>query len=83
MAQSIPLTSAVTLEWNGSDVDNDIVVYDVYFGTENLPSLNTNDITDSQIILPVSSNTIYYWNIITRDSEGNTSESGVFQFRVM
>lgn len=83
MAQSIPLTSAVTLEWNGSDVDNDIVVYDVYFGTENPPSLNTNDITDSQIILPVSSNTINYWNIINRDSEGNTSESGVFQFRVM
>ncbi len=83
MAQSLPSSSSVTLEWNGSDVDDDVVGYDVYFDTENPPILNNSDVSESQINVPVSPDTIYYWNIITKDSEGNTSESGVFQFRVL
>lgn len=82
MAQSIASTSSVTLQWNGSDVDNDIVGYDVYFGTEANPSLEASDITDTQLSVSVASGIVYYWNITTKDSEGNTSESGVYQFEI-
>ncbi|WP_299334207.1 hypothetical protein [uncultured Psychroserpens sp.] len=83
MAQTIPATNSVTLEWNGSDVDDDIVGYDVYFGTTNPPELNTSDISTEQITVPVSTGNTYYWNIITKDAEGNSSESGVFEFRIL
>lgn len=83
MAQSIPATNSVTLEWSGSDVDEDIVGYDVYFGTNNPPSLNASDMSANQITVSVASGITYYWNIVTKDGEGNSSESGVFEFRIL
>lgn len=83
MAETISATSSLTLQWSGSDVDNDIVAYDVYFGTDNPPVINTNDITGNQITVPVISGTIYYWEIVTKDAAGNSSESGVYQFRIL
>lgn len=83
MAQTIPSTSSVTLEWSGSDVDNDIIGYDVYFGTSNPPTLNTSDISTDQLTVPVASGNTYYWNVVTKDVEGNSSESGTFEFRIL
>lgn len=84
MAQTLnATTSSVTLEWSGSDVDNDIDNYDVYFGTDNQPDLITSDLSVNQFTVSVTSGFVYYWNIITRDAEGNTSEAGVHQFRVL
>lgn len=73
----------VRLRWTGSDVDNDIVGYDVYLGTNNNPDINTTDVTTSELNVSVTTGTIYYWKIVTKDAVGNTSESGVFQFRVL
>ncbi len=73
----------VTLRWTGSDVDNDIASYDVYLGTNNNPDIHASDVTASELNVSVTSGTIYYWKIITKDATGNTSESGVFQFRVL
>lgn len=83
MAQNISATNLVTLEWIGSDVDNDIVSYDVYFGTEISPSLNASAVPGNQLAVSVVSNNIYYWNVVTTDAAGNTSESGVHQFKVL
>jgi len=82
MAETIVTTaSEITLEWNGSDVDNDIEGYDVYFGTTEVPGLFVNNLTPSSLVVPVTTN-IYYWKIITKDSQGNSSDSGVYQFRI-
>jgi hypothetical protein len=83
MAQVLPTTNSVTLQWSGSDVDNDIVSFDVYFGVNNPLNISASDITINQITQSVSAGTIYYWNVITKDSEGNTSESGIHQFSVL
>lgn len=83
MAQSIAATSSVTLQWTGSDVDNDIAGYDVYFGTNSIPNLFSSDITTSQLTVSVSSGAIYYWKVITKDSLGNTSDSGIYQFKIL
>ena len=82
MAQNIPSTNSVVLQWEGNDVDDDIVDYDIYFGTDNPPSLNTSDITAEQLAVAVASGNIYYWKVVTKDIEGNASESVVHQFRV-
>jgi len=84
MSETISTTSnEITLDWNGNDVDDDIVSYDVYLGTSSTPDIIQNDHTESILNnVPISSSTIYYWKIITRDSRGNTSDSGVYQFKI-
>ena len=73
----------VTLMWTGSDVDNDIVGYDIYLGTTNNPDLHVTGITVSEVDVSVTSGAIYYWKVVTIDETGNASESGIFQFRVL
>lgn len=76
-------TGVVTLDWNGSDVDGDIVGYDIYFGTATPPGIAESDHSESILVdVPVSSNTIYFWRVITKDSRGNKSDSGVYQFKI-
>ena len=77
-------TATTTLEWTGSDVDNDIASYDVYFGTVNPPSTLLENVIDPIKKIEnvaVSANT-YYWKVITKDDEGNSSTSQVFEFKV-
>jgi hypothetical protein len=71
----------VTLSWTGSDVDNDISSYDVFFGTTATPPLLQN-ITATTLEVTVTTNTVYYWRLVTKDAKGNTSQTGIFQFRV-
>lgn len=76
-------TAIVTLDWKGSDVDNDIDSYDVYFGTSSTPSLFESGKIDSQLTnVAVSAGSTYYWNIISKDEQGNSSTSEVFKFTV-
>lgn len=85
MAESISTTaSEITLDWNGSDVDDDIVGYDIYFGRSATPEIIRNDLSESILNnVPISLNTIYFWKIITKDSHGNKSDSGVYQFKIL
>lgn len=72
----------ITLSWTGSDADNDIASYDVYLGTTNSPSLLSNVTASPLTNVTVSAGTTYYWKVVTRDARGNTSDSGIYQFRV-
>lgn len=75
-------TNNVTLQWKGSDIDNDIVGYDVLFETANPPTNNQGTTSETNISVNITSGTTYYWRIITSDSQNNTSESEVFQFKI-
>ncbi len=76
-------TTSVTLEWTGSDQNNDIKEYDVYFGEANPPTdMVTVDKDVTTRAVNTTANTIYYWRVITRDDVGNTSSSAIFQFTV-
>lgn len=85
MADTVVSTNnMITLDWNGNDVDGDITGYDVYYGTTSNPALYKSNITSSIISdAPVTTNTIYFWKVITKDAHGNTSDTGVYQFRVL
>jgi len=77
-------TSSVTLEWEASDVDNDISEYEVYFDiTENpTTSLGTTPETSIADVAVTSGNT-YYWKVVTTDDIGNSSTSEIFEFKVL
>ncbi|MEB8327941.1 hypothetical protein OO009_01125 [Flavobacteriaceae bacterium KMM 6897] len=73
----------VELDWSGADVDNDIIGYEVYFSTNNPPEtlVFSPQFNDTDVNVTVVANTVYYWSVKTLDSEGNTSDSGVYQFK--
>ncbi|WP_086478515.1 fibronectin type III domain-containing protein [Arenibacter amylolyticus] len=75
--------SGITLEWSASDVDNDISAFDIYFGVSKTPELYKENITLSKLEnVAVQKETTYYWKVTTVDSQGNTSTSDLFQFKV-
>ncbi len=81
-----PINSSgtVTLEWEGSDVDNDLVEYEVYFGTDAAADTLLATLTETSLDTDVTTGQgiVYYWRILSRDSAGNTSFSEIFEFRV-
>jgi hypothetical protein len=73
----------VTMMWTGSDVDNDISGYDIYLGTtlSNMVAVKSNQ-TIVGLDVMVTSGTLYYWKVVTKDSLGNNSTSVTNQFAV-
>ena len=78
-----PVNGKINLQWKGTDADNDIVNYDVYLGTSsnNVTAIKTLHTSTSLADLSVNANTTYYWKVISRDGKGNTSDSGLFEFK--
>ncbi len=74
--------SKITLQWSASDVDNDIVNYEIFIDTQNDPRESLGIISDTSIEVEVDSGTIYYWKVWTNDENGNRSRSTVFNFTV-
>jgi hypothetical protein len=73
----------IKLTWSGSDVDNDIQGYDVYFGSNATPPLHAGNIKETSLNnLPVQAGNTYYWRITTTDQKSNQSSSETFQFTV-
>lgn len=69
------------LTWNCSDADEDILRYDVYFGTTNPPPLVGTNLTNTSyepgtLLLE----TTYYWKIVARDIREATNESPIWNF---
>ena len=76
-------SGGISLEWEGSSPDNDIVSYDVYMDTLKTPVLFKSSITTTYLsYVKVLPNHTYYWKVITKDSAGNTSDSGISQFKI-
>ncbi len=78
------LENEVVLMWQGADVENDITAYEVFFSTETNPTtpVGTTASGVMELNVGVTSGTVYYWKVVTTDSQGNSSDSGVFEFRV-
>ncbi len=78
-------SNQVTLSWVGADVEDDIASFEVYFGEENPPVtlLQTTDESTMEMSATVTSGTTYFWRVITTDNAGNTSDSGIYDFKVL
>ncbi|CAM3353095.1 hypothetical protein [Zobellia roscoffensis] len=79
---TISVNTSVALEWKGDDVDNDIVEFEVFFGTEANPTVSIGSTTENAITANVISGQTYYWQVKTEDAIGNTSISEIFNFKV-
>ncbi|MEM9001796.1 MAG: hypothetical protein AAGB24_16170 [Bacteroidota bacterium] len=76
-------TTVVFLQWDASDIDGDIVGYEVFLDTNDDPTTSLGTTTENTLAdITVSSGTVYYWKVSTTDSQANTSMSEVFSFRV-
>ena len=82
MGSTITGVTTQSLSWLGSDIDNDIVNYDVYFDTTNPPTTFEVNTVSTSINVTVSANNTYYWRVVTKDSQGNNSQSEIFEFRI-
>ena len=84
-AQNVTATAGkVNLTWSGSIVSpSTITGYDVYFGTTTTPTKVATGITDQFLNnVAVTTGTTYYWKVITKNQNGDTSDSGLYQFTV-
>jgi hypothetical protein len=77
--------SQVVLAWELADADNDIAEVEVYLGTsaDALPLFVSLGGTAESLQVSVESGSVYYWQILSRDSRGNTSLSRLNSFRVL
>lgn len=78
------INNEITLQWAGSDVNNDIEGFEIYFDTVSPPValLASPSASTTEQKASVTPNGVYYWRVVTKDQEGNSSSSGVFDFRV-
>ena len=79
---TVPATGTVTLEWTASDVDNDLADFEVFFGTDAAALSSIGTTTENTFDASITASTVHYWRILSRDSQGNTSQSEIFEFRV-
>ena len=79
------INNEVTLEWQAADLENDIVGYDLYLSTTSPPEtlINSPSSATTSDKVSVDLNTTYYWRVVTKDAEGNSSQSGIFIFKVL
>ena len=79
---SVVQTTTATLEWTASDVDNDTLVFDIFFGTQN-PPLQKLSANQSETILnvEVASSKEYFWKVVVKDSKGAQSIGQVWNFK--
>ncbi len=69
------------LNWESLDLDGDTLSHTLYLDTVNPPSTNLGGTQEQSFTVQVDSDTVYYWQVVCKDSAGNVSESGIFEFR--
>ena len=72
----------ISLSWAGGDPDGDDVLYDVYFGTANPPTVKFSDDQSGTIYSPgtLAVGTTYYWTVTARDEQNTVTSGPVWSF---
>lgn len=78
------INNQVTLQWSATDIDEDVESYTIYFSTVNPPNvlIASPGVNETTQKIGVISGTVYYWRVVTTDALGNTSDTGVMDFKV-
>ncbi|WP_158293189.1 hypothetical protein KFZ70_12585 [Tamlana fucoidanivorans] len=75
------LEGSVMLQWLAEDKDNDVLVYDVYFGTTRTPDLIAENINKSSYEVALDLGNTYYWKVVVRDSFGGETLGQLWSFQ--
>lgn len=70
----------ITLEWLGSDTDNDSLTFDVYFGTNNPPAVVSQNQDAQNFTVSTAASTTYYWKVVVKDGKGGESIGQIWKF---
>ncbi len=70
----------VTLSWSCADPENDPLTFDLYFGTEPEPPLDTAGLTNLSYLIENLNCPEYYWKIVVFDDHGNIVDGQVWHF---
>jgi hypothetical protein len=63
-------------------VDNDPLTYDVYFGTDNPPTVVLSpDQSETTISKDLDPSTNYYWKIVVKDNNGGQTIGQTWNFK--
>jgi hypothetical protein len=75
-------TTGVHLTWSAGDPDqDDVLTYDVYFGTGIDPGLAASGLTEtSHTLPPLDYDTVYFWRVVSTDSHGESTSGPVWSF---
>jgi len=72
---------SITLTWQCSDPEADSLLYDVYFGTTQNPSIASSNQTETSYQPSgLQYNSTYYWKIIAKDSNNHETSGLVWSF---
>ena len=73
----------ITFQWEGLDLDDDIVSFDFLLGTskDDLDTIE-NGISQPQLKLKLETDKVYFWQIYTTDSIGHISKSDIFRLDI-
>lgn len=79
---TVILESTATLEWSASDVDgNDILSFDVYFGTSNPPTQKqVENQTSNTLSVSLEPSINYYWKVVVKDGSGGETIGQIWNF---
>jgi hypothetical protein len=78
---SINISVSTILSWSGGDPDGHVVTYDLYFGdTIPPPKIQSNHSSTSYNLPTLDYNTKYYWQIISWDELGKSSQGAQWTF---
>ena len=74
-------TESITLEWEATDVDDDIQDYEIFLAI-NQESFNRWEFPNTNFDIDVTSGNNYTWYVKTNDTQNNSSNSENFEPRV-
>ena len=72
----------VVLQWDATDIDNDIAFYAVYLDNKDASTKIISSVVTKTTSLSLASGKTYYWRVVTTDSAGNSSDSGIYSFTI-
>src|SRR5699024_6523893 len=77
-------TKKITFSWHGFDVDDEVLNYDLYFGTDSLDlkKIEAGLVESQYADVSVQSDSTYYWKVVTNDPSGNTSVTPIYHFKI-
>ncbi len=74
-------SGTVNLQWEGGDTDvDDVLTFDVYFGTDADPALLQAGVTAENLDVTADTGMTYFWRIDTIDDSGARSIGQIWQF---
>jgi hypothetical protein len=76
---------SIPLLWSGADADHDLETFEIWVGATpefmELQAVLPATATRYELVVPGGSR--YFWQVVSEDARGNSSFSGIYDFRVL